>query len=404
MTKADSSVYIECYGCNEGRLECARLQKYLEDNGLKLIDNPGEANLLVFWGCALTEEKARTSHLTAWKLSELRKPGAKLVIWACLPDIDASMVPRVRDCVAIGRGDVAALESLVESKVKYRDIAVNYLYPRKARRWAEIRSFITEDPVSALVREIHNKVCQLFHADYVKGPEVFQIMTARGCLSNCTFCSERATCGKLQSEPKEKIISEFEHGLKAGFHYFALVATDLGAYGRDLGYTLLDLLNEMERVEGNYSLVLYNVNPIHLREMWDGLLPMFEKGRVAELEVSAQCASDSLLRLMGRQYTAGDFKVMVRELRERFRGLFLATGVMVGFPRESEEDFRRTIGLLDRNLFDHVDVYRFSKRPTVPASRLKGQVPERVARRRYRQILLKASLCEIRSALRRRRR
>lgn len=396
----NTSAYIECYGCNEGQLECAHLQSYLKDNGYRVIEDPKTADLIILWACALTKEKAEASRLVVWKLSELKKPGSKILVWGCLPSIDPALIPK--GYITFGRREICSLERLIGGDVKYNDVTVNHLFQPKVRRWAEIRSAISFDLPSYLIRSCRSILCGFLHVRFAGHEKIFHIMTAVGCLSNCTYCSEKVSCWNVLSKPKEKVLAEFKMGLEKGYHYFALSATDIGAYGRDLGYTVCDLLGEITETKGDYNLLLYNINPVYINEMSKGLQKLLETGKIAMLGISAECASDRLLKLMGRRYTAQDYEVIIRDIRAKFPNVFLKTEVMVGFPTEREEDFRTTIRLLESNLFDHIDVFKFSRRPTTAASRLKGQVPDSIIKRRYRQMMLKALMCEIHSVRTRR--
>jgi tRNA A37 methylthiotransferase MiaB len=170
---------------------------------------------------------------------------------------------------------------------------------------------------------------------------------------------------------------------------FSLVATDVGAYGRDMGRTLADLLEEMTHIEskGSFKIILNQVNPFYLKEMFPRLEKVFASGKIAALDCPVQSGSNRILKLMGRLYTAEEWTEYMMRVNTKFPYIRLSTHFMVGFPTESDEDFAATMKLLDYPLYlDKVFVFKFSKRPSVYASRLSGQVPEKIKKSRSKKL------------------
>jgi tRNA A37 methylthiotransferase MiaB len=194
----------------------------------------------------------------------------------------------------------------------------------------------------------------------------------------------------LKSKSIETILVEFRHGLNKGFRYFGLLGTDVGAYGRDLRYTLVDLLAEMTKERGNYKIGLRNVNPFYLNEMFDELRPFFSRRKVCFLLSAVESGSDRILELMRRRYRIEEFKRCIKAINEEFSDIFLRTQLIVGFPTETDEDFEKSVGLLHDLRFDWVEVYKFSPRLGTTAAKMANQIPEKTKEDRYRRLLLKA--------------
>jgi len=93
----------------------------------------------------------------------------------------------------------------------------------------------------------------------IPSPSVFLIKASTGCLDNCIYFSVRKSRGTLHSKSIEQVVSEFRNGLKQGYRYFGLLGTDVGAYGRDIGHNLVDLLTELTKEKGDYKIGLRNV-------------------------------------------------------------------------------------------------------------------------------------------------
>jgi tRNA A37 methylthiotransferase MiaB len=232
-----------------------------------------------------------------------------------------------------------------------------------------------------------------------------------GCTSHCTFCSERIVWGKVNSRPPEKIISEFAAGLEAGHRRFELLAGDLGAYGHDRGTNLPGLLSRILRTfEGRtFRFLLPQLHPHHLKRDFDEYAPVFRSGCVEMLGSPVQSGSDRILKLMGRKYTSGDWRDLMLTMNREYPSIRLMPQFMVGFPGETEEDFRGTLALLAPPLvLDGIKVFVFSRRPTIPADRLPGHVSEETKRERYLRLTrrfgltypVSAALALLRRALR----
>jgi MiaB/RimO family radical SAM methylthiotransferase len=378
------AAHIVCQGCSEARMDCAQLQRFLELNGFTVEDKPEQADLVIFFACGLTQIDADVGLEILKELRSKKRPDAQLLVWGCLPKIDPKLIAQVHEGPSMGRREIRRLEEMIGAKVKYDNpqCTVNHLFPAVSR---EIRA--KYDRLTYMIEELNRHIW----IDYAySGSDVFYIMTAKGCLGNCTYCSDLHSCGRLQSKPLERVVAEFKQGLERGFKRFHLVSTDLGAYGRDLGYTLGDLLAQLTDEKGDYQLLVDQVEPHFLREMIGDLSKPFRLGKIGQLGVSVQTGSNRVLKAMRRKYTVEEFKECVAAVKKESPKIVVSTQLMVGFPGETEEDFEATMTLLDETALDYIQVFRFSRRPVTPASFFGNQVPESVSVNRYRRLLVKA--------------
>jgi len=295
--------------------------------------------------------------------------------------------------------ELSSLHQIVDSNRPFEKIIANYvLPPHPESEPFGMRSLIRSEgsllprplrgPVLKWLCYLESKINLCIPGD----PSIYYIKVATGCLGACTFCSVRKSRGTIKSKPIEKIMCEFKKGLQRDFKRFSLMGTDLGAYGRDLGYTLVDLLREMTKERGDFKIGLRNVDPYFLKEMLSELIPIFKSQRVWYLSSAAESGSDRILKLMRRNYTIKEFKECVESIRRACPDIVIRTQLMVGFPTETEQDFAETMRLLDDVVFDYAEVYRFSKRPGTPAENMKGQVPEETISRRFLWLSAKALL------------
>jgi MiaB/RimO family radical SAM methylthiotransferase len=375
------NAYVLCTGCPESRIDSARVQNFLKENGWNITNNLREADIILFRACGLKEDAVQDALQITRGIKAEKKADAQFIVWGCLPKIDPEALKKVYNGVTFGEKEINILDKIIEAKKPIEEVVANYVMPtlqpnrpgfygtlRKIGLWAEKRS-----------SEVQSK-------------SIFHIKVSTGCLGNCSFCAIRKSRGVIRSKSIDCILSEFRHGLHTGARYFTLLATDLGDYGRDIGHNLVNLLAEMTKEKGNYKIGLRNVNPYGFNEMLDGLKPIFSSGRIWFLSSPAESGSNRILKLMNRRYKIEDFKRCIQVLNKEYPRIFLRTQLMVGFPTETQQDFEQSIRLLEELKFDWVEVYKYSPRPGTPAATMKEQIPENIKETRLRQLTLKAMM------------
>jgi tRNA A37 methylthiotransferase MiaB len=213
----------------------------------------------------------------------------------------------------------------------------------------------------------------------------FVIMTATGCRHRCSFCAIKNAVGPLRSRPIATIVQEARQGLRAGYRNIRLIADDNGSYGLDIQTDLIELLEKLLRIPGDFKIEVWQFNPWGLIRMLPRLLPLLATGRFWGLRSQLQSGNDQVLRWMNRPYRAADFKSCIRAIRRASPKTKLFTTVIAGFPGESEAAFQDTVKIILDLTFDAVMVYAFSEMPgtTVPPGLKRVPEPviaERVAR------------------------
>jgi threonylcarbamoyladenosine tRNA methylthiotransferase CDKAL1 len=221
---------------------------------------------------------------------------------------------------------------------------------------------------------------------YDHSPETFLIRAARGCLGNCAYCAIRFSRGTLRSKPLNEVLEEVRKAVALDVPEILLSATDLAAYGRDLGTDLAGLLHEVLAVARKQYLLLFYANPRWLIDRWKSLEEIFATQRIHFLHMSLNGGSDHVLKAMRRGYTIGEFETLVRAIKRVSPLTVLQTQIVTGFPGESEGDFQETVRFFKRNYFHNVQIQAFDARPGTEAAEMTEQVPLAVRRRRRRHL------------------
>jgi ribosomal protein S12 methylthiotransferase len=216
----------------------------------------------------------------------------------------------------------------------------------------------------------------------------YNLRIAEGCAFACSFCCIRFATGKLKSKPIEQIVQEFKAGLKNGHKVFQLVCEDTGCYGVDIGTTVLALLKEMLKVEGDYQLLLIDFGGYWLVKYYDELLPLLmnNSDKIREMYVSLQSGSAKILKAMNRPENGQEVRAKLIELKKKIPHLSLRTTVIIGFPGETEEDFQKTVAAVTGIDFSVVELNKYSDRPGTASSEMQDKIPQDIIDRRTEEI------------------
>ena len=336
---------METYGCVANKVDSEIIMASLERAGWKRVDSPEEADVIFVNTCAV---KWKTMNKNLARIRKLSAIGKRLIVLGCLVDVAPGRIREIGDFPMFGPRSYAELGRLLGVDIP----------PRKAG-----------------VPKVRLE------------PYVASVTIAEGCLGACTYCATKFARKHLRSEAPRDVVAEVAQAVREGRLEIRLTSQDCGAYGVDLGISLADLLSEiLERVDGDYRIRVGMMNPEHvLRLLDEGLLDVFDDPRIYKFfHVPVQSGNDRILRLMGRNYTADDFREIVRRIRRRFPTATIATDVIVGFPTETWEEFMDTVRLVEETRPAVLNISRYSPMPRTVAARMAGQIPSNEKKRRSR--------------------
>ena len=214
------------------------------------------------------------------------------------------------------------------------------------------------------------------------------IRIAEGCNNFCTYCIIPKIRGKFRSRKMENIINEAKDLSENGVKEIILIAQDTTLYGSDIyGKKSLHLLiKELSKIDGiKWIRVLY----CYPEEIYDELIDeIASNDKVAKyLDLPIQHISDKILKLMGRKTSKQDIIDKIKKLREKVSGIVLRTTFIVGFPKETEEDFNEIIDFLKEYKLEKVGVFPYSQEEDTPAAQMDGQIEEDVKNKRAEELM-----------------
>jgi len=186
----------------------------------------------------------------------------------------------------------------------------------------------------------------------------------------------------------ERLLEEARELVAGGARELNVIAQDITRYGKDLpgGGTLEDLIRELVTIEGLSWIRLLYAYPDGITESLIQLMKTEDK-ICKYLDIPLQHISDHILEKMGRRGGEAEIRALLARLREELPELALRTSLIVGFPGETDEDFRKLLHFVEEAQFDRLGVFCYSKEEGTPAAEMANQVSERVKRDRYKKIM-----------------
>jgi len=371
-------------GCPENRLDAARSREFFAANDHPIVTDYRRADLIFFNACGLTEDSETLSLRVIRHIQNHKRRDAELVVYGCLGRIHPERLRPLYGGDAFGSDELDRLEAYTQVRRPVAGIRTHTMIPflelpameklRVHRRgilsWPTLKEILCGYP------DTYND-------------DTFCIKISSGCIHHCTYCAVKNARGDVRSRPLVEIAAGFDTARSRGQADIALIGTDLGSYGRDNGGGLIQLLHTLLERDGPYRIKLRNLHPRYLIHHLDSFLELLRRDRIVFIGTSVQSGSNRILHRMGRGYTVESFLDAVGRITASFPSVRLGTQVMAGFPGESREDFQATLAALDGLKLDVVEPFLYQRRPHTRAATFPDQVPESVARRRFRSLVFR---------------
>ncbi|MCW4018932.1 MAG: radical SAM protein [Candidatus Bathyarchaeota archaeon] len=392
------SVFVVSNGCPENRMDVARAERYLVENGWTINAGLEDADLILFNACGRSSKTESYSIGIIKEIQSKMRSDQQLIVWGCLPKIDLEGLRKeYGGQVSLG-SELPELQKTLGLQTSIDGSFANYLGPVWPMSKSNAPDFLRYEGSRVSQTLKRAAICwddylnSRFNLVRSKDPSVFYIKISTGCMNKCAYCAVRLARGRTRSKPLERVVSEFKLGLQKGYRKFSLMGTDPGSYGVDLGCNLMDLLWELTGLEGDFRIFLRNFHPGYVKKMQSDFIEVLKTKKIKYVEIASESGSNRVLNLMNRNYTIEEYKRLVETLRVAHPPLIIRTQVIAGFPTETEEEFEQTLKLLDDVAFDYVEVYEFSARPGTAAAVMEPQVPDAVKRQRFLRLYRKAVL------------
>jgi len=356
--------HVTTFGCQMNAHDSERIRGLLEELGLGEAPSPEEADVLVFNTCTIREKPDHrfAAHMANAARLKRERPGTIVAVGGCYAEAQRerlfALYPDVD--VAFGPGTIAHLGEWLG--------AGGEGVARGAFGTGDERRFAAGLPARRERR---------FQA---------WVQVSMGCNSVCSYCIVPAVRGRELSRRPGEVIAEVERLAAEGVREVTLLGQNVNSYGRDVGSSFAELLRAVDAVEGIERIRFTSPHPKDFRR--DVIAAMAECRAVCEhAHLPLQSGSTRILKAMRRTYTRERYLRLVAELRAAIPDLALTTDLIVGFPGETEDDFRETLEVVEEVGFDGAFTFVYSPRAGTEAAAMPSQVPEEVKRERIQRLV-----------------
>jgi tRNA-2-methylthio-N6-dimethylallyladenosine synthase len=356
--------FITTYGCQMNEHDSERMAGMLEAEGYARTASPETADVVLFNTCCIREKADTRLYGTLGHMKRIKdaKPGMRIVVGGCLAQKDRHVIQERAPYVdvVLGTHNLASLPRLLsesESGPAFEILEQTETFPSAlpARRSSPWHAWVS---------------------------------ISIGCNNSCTFCIVPAVRGNEVSRRVADIVTEVEGLVADGVVEVTLLGQNVNSYGRDLdGRPLFaKLLHALDEVDGLQRIRFTSPHPKDFKA--DTVEAMAACRTVCEhIHLPVQAGSSRVLKAMKRAYTKAAYLDKVRMVRDAIPGIAITTDIIVGFPGETEEDFRDTLDLAEEVRYDGAYTFQYSPRPMTEAAAFADQVPKEIVQQRYERLV-----------------
>ena len=350
-------LFIQTMGCQMNEYDSAKMLDVLaESHGVIKTDKAEEADIILLNTCSIREKAQEKvfSQLGRWRPYKDNNPDLIIGVGGCVASQEGANIFERAPYVdmVFGPQTLHRLPEMVEDVMKTKNSIIDISFP-------EIEKFDRLPEARA------------------EGPTAF-VSIMEGCSKYCTFCVVPYTRGEEVSRTFDSIINEIVELADQGVREINLLGQNVNAYRGEMhnGETadLALLIEYVAAVEGVERIRYTTSHPV---EFSDRLIEAYAKvpELVNHLHLPVQSGSDRVLGLMKRGHTTLEYKSKIRKLRKIRPDISLSSDFIIGFPGETDDDFKATMNLIAEIGFDHSFSFIYSKRPGTPASSFNDDVP-----------------------------
>ena len=351
-----SKVYIETYGCSASFSDSEICAGQLSQAGYLIVDNPKDSDVNVIVTCTV---KTATANRMSHRIKKLSENNSALVVAGCMPKTQAKEIKKLNPNASLmGPDSIDQITDIVNSTLNGTPL----IQLGKSTKPKILLPKIRINPVIDIVE------------------------IGTGCLSSCTFCQVKIAKGTLISYPPDAIVEQIQKSTDSGCREIWLTSTDNGCYGMDMSMDLADLLTSIVNIQNNFLVRVGMMNPMHTKKKFHKLFNIFSHDKIYKfLHIPVQSGNNRVLKSMLRGHSREDYILMCSSFREKFPLSSIATDIIVGYPTESDEEFRDTVELIKSTQPDVVNLSKYGARPGTKAIEME-QVPNSIINARSKSL------------------
>jgi len=359
--------FIQTFGCQQNENDSEILAGHLEQIGYLPCESPEEADVVLLNTCSIREnaDDRFFGHLGRLKPLKQKKPHMFIGVGGCI-----LMQPQNQEKILSSFPYVDLIFGTADLG-RFPDLFFKAADQRRTHLGVGPAEGVFSD-LPMVRKKAHRALVSIMY----------------GCNNFCTYCIVPYTRGRERSRPKADILREVERAAENGYKEVMLLGQNVNAYGKDMDYRdgdFASLLAEASEIPGLFVVRFMTSHP---KDVSDRLIKVIgEKEKVEpHFHLPLQSGSDRVLREMNRRYTSAEYLKIVEKLRKVRPEIALTTDIIVGFPGETEDDFQKTLELVEKARFDAAFTFIYSAREGTPAAERDDQIEREIINDRYRRL------------------
>ena len=356
--------FLKTYGCQMNEHDSENIKAMLEELGFVETDDYEKSDLVILNTCSIRENAHNKAFGMIGRLKHLKESNPDLIVGIC--------------------GCMAQEEGVVKSILKDYKWINFVMGTHNIYRLPYILDQAVETNNQEI--EVFSKEGDLVESIPVKRDNGFKawVNIIYGCDKFCTYCIVPYTRGGERSRKKEDILNEIKNLKELGYKEVTLLGQNVNAYGKDLysDYGLGELLEEVAKI----GIPRVTFMTSHPWDFTDKMIDVIAKypNIMPYIHLPLQSGSSKILKLMGRRYTKESYLELFDKMKKKIPNVSISTDIIVGFPGETEEDFKETLDVVNYCKYDNAFTFIYSPRENTPAAKLKDDVSlEEKERRLY---------------------
>jgi len=351
-------------GCKVNQYETNGMTQQFISNGYEVVEHTQKADIYIVNTCTVTNMSDRKSRQMLRRVKELN-PNSIVVACGCYVQVARNELENIKEIdLILGNNEKKDIVKIVERFLKENRKVLQIEDVMHQKEFVDFGDVTYTEKTRAVIK------------------------VQDGCDRFCSYCVIPFARGRVRSREPESVISEINKIAKEGIKEVVITGIHIASYGKDFkeDYRLIDLLEQINKIQGIERIRLGSIEPLLITEEFMKRLIKLDK-ICHHFHLSLQSGCDETLKRMNRRYTCSEFEEIVKRLRNYYKDVILTTDIIVGFPQESEEEFKKTYKFLDNIKFYKMHVFKYSPRKGTKAAEMKGQIDGNIKEKRSQMLI-----------------
>ncbi|MDH5717097.1 MAG: tRNA (N(6)-L-threonylcarbamoyladenosine(37)-C(2))-methylthiotransferase MtaB [Spirochaetia bacterium] len=317
------------FGCRVNFYESNSIIKSLNELGIQETKEREKANYIIINTCTVTKRADLKNRSTIRKIYN-ENPNAKIIVTGCYATTDEDDIIKIPGVFSVINNEKKEIiPELIKTDLKSKlNISLKkFIYNESARENNKSRAYLKVQD---------------------------------GCDRTCSYCKIPLARGKAKSRNHIEVIEEAKEIINNNYKEIILTGINIGAYKDINNYRLNNLIEDIINISGDFLIRISSIEPSNIIEK---IIPLFQSQKIARfLHIPLQSGSPQVLKKMRRTYTIKKYKNIINNIKNQYPEMHIGTDIILGFPGETEEDFKKTRHFCNENEFANIHVFKFSKR------------------------------------------